>query len=97
MVGLNVAPPYSAATFQPPLPVNTSFVYSPAGSPLPFPDRSFDVVLSMNVLEHVADLQLFLGEAARVVKVSVPCFSPMCNFPNVYFPHRAFLPTSSPP
>ena len=34
---------------------------------LPFPDRSFDVVLSHAVIEHVADAPLYLRECARVL------------------------------
>ena len=30
-----------------------SFVYGPGGKRLPFPDHTFDLVMSMNVLEHV--------------------------------------------
>lgn len=33
-----------------------------------FPDRSFDVVFSSNVLEHVDDVRALLEEAARVLK-----------------------------
>jgi 2-polyprenyl-3-methyl-5-hydroxy-6-metoxy-1,4-benzoquinol methylase len=33
---------------------NTSFVFGQPGKRLPFPDHSFDLVMSMNVLEHVA-------------------------------------------
>ncbi|HYD12650.1 MAG TPA: class I SAM-dependent methyltransferase [Allosphingosinicella sp.] len=35
---------------------------------LPVPDASIDAVLSVQVLEHVRDLDLYLGEAGRVLK-----------------------------
>ena len=35
---------------------------------LPFPDDTFDVVFSDNVLEHVADVGLFINETSRVLK-----------------------------
>jgi len=35
---------------------------------LPLPDDSVDMVLSVQVLEHVADLDVYLGEIARVLK-----------------------------
>lgn len=35
---------------------------------LPVADRSIDAVLSVQVLEHVRNLDLYLGEAARVLK-----------------------------
>ena len=38
------------------------------GKPLPLPDASFDLVLSTQVLEHVADVDWYLGEARRVLK-----------------------------
>lgn len=38
------------------------------GRHIPFPDRSFDVVFSSNVLEHVDDLKGLLNDAVRVLK-----------------------------
>ncbi|WP_431857337.1 methyltransferase domain-containing protein [Azospirillum sp.] len=38
------------------------------GEALPFPDASFDVVYSSNVLEHVRDPQAVIDEAVRVLK-----------------------------
>ena len=35
---------------------------------LPFPDNTFDVVFSDNVLEHVEDVRLFINETFRVLK-----------------------------
>lgn len=39
-----------------------------ADGKLPMADRSVDAVLSVQVLEHVRNLDLYLGEAARVLK-----------------------------
>ena len=36
--------------------------------PLPFPDESFDVVLSFQVIEHVSDDDAYLREAHRLLK-----------------------------
>ena len=38
------------------------------GKTFPFPDKSFDVVFSSNVLEHIPDLEVILSEIQRVVK-----------------------------
>jgi SAM-dependent methyltransferase len=38
------------------------------GLHIPFPDQSFDVVFSSNVLEHVDELKALLNDAARVLK-----------------------------
>jgi ubiquinone/menaquinone biosynthesis C-methylase UbiE len=38
------------------------------GRRVPFADRSFDVVFSSNVLEHIAELDQFESEIARVLK-----------------------------
>jgi ubiquinone/menaquinone biosynthesis C-methylase UbiE len=39
-----------------------------AGERLPFADARFDAVLSINVLEHVSDLNAVLSESARVLE-----------------------------
>lgn len=39
-----------------------------AGKALPFPSKYFDLVCSYNVIEHVADINIFLSEACRVLK-----------------------------
>ena len=38
------------------------------GAHLPFPDRSFDIVYSSNVLEHVVELDKLTGEMKRVLR-----------------------------
>jgi SAM-dependent methyltransferase len=42
--------------------------YVSVADPWPYPDDDFDVVVSNTVLEHVADLDFFLGELARAMK-----------------------------
>ena len=41
------------------------------GAHLPFPDRTFDLVLGIEVLEHTADPASVLAEIARVARASV--------------------------
>jgi len=43
------------------------------GRTIPFPDQSFDVVFSSNVLEHVRDLDAFHAETQRVLKPGGVC------------------------
>jgi ubiquinone biosynthesis O-methyltransferase len=38
------------------------------GEALPYPDAAFDIVVCVDVLEHVSDLQKVLEEVARVLK-----------------------------
>ena len=57
---------FNASDFVFPAP-NTSFVFGPPGKRLPFPDQTFDVVISMNVLEHVA------GACVRSATLCLPC------------------------
>jgi len=47
---------------------NLTFRHIKAAEPLPFPDHSFDVVLSFQVIEHVSDEAGYLQEARRVLK-----------------------------
>jgi len=67
---------------------NCQFEWSPDGR-LPFPDRSFDAVLSTDTFEHVMDLDLAFHEIARVLK---PGGSLLTRFgPLFYSPHGAHL------
>jgi SAM-dependent methyltransferase len=57
-------------------------VYQLNGSSTPFPDRTFDQVVIVDFLEHIADDRAFVGELARIVKpggtliVNVPHLKP---------------------
>ncbi len=44
------------------------------GMQLDFPDASFDVVISANVIEHVPNVARFVAEAARVLKPGGICY-----------------------
>lgn len=44
------------------------------GMQLEFPDNSFDLVISANVLEHVPNAERFISEAARVLKPTGLCY-----------------------
>jgi SAM-dependent methyltransferase len=56
------------------------------GKTLPFPDDCFDGVISTEVLEHVPDPQLYLHEAARVLK---PGGSLILSVPFVFGEHES--------
>jgi SAM-dependent methyltransferase len=45
-----------------------SLVQLQPDAPLPLPDTQFDLVLSVDMLEHVRDVQLLLSEARRVLR-----------------------------
>lgn len=54
---------------EPPAGVETYFpVRTYDGQILPYPDQSFDIVFSSNVLEHISELKSMLSEVRRVVK-----------------------------
>ena len=67
---------------------NCRFEWSADGR-LPFPDRSFDAVLSTDTFEHVMDLDLAFAEIARVLR---PGGSLLTRFgPLFYSPHGGHL------
>ncbi|MGD8586979.1 MAG: methyltransferase domain-containing protein, partial [Chloroflexota bacterium] len=55
------------------------------GSAMPFPDGTFATVISNSVLEHIADVQPVLNEAARVLR---PGGKLVVTFPNDRFTAR---------
>ncbi len=48
--------------------IDSKFLIKGVGENLPFPDNSFDIVYSTNVLEHTQNPRQVLGEAIRVCK-----------------------------
>ena len=57
------------------------------GEKLPFRDASFDFVALDQVMEHVADQQLVLNEAARVVREGGVIYVASPNYLRFYEPH----------
>jgi 2-polyprenyl-3-methyl-5-hydroxy-6-metoxy-1,4-benzoquinol methylase len=59
------------------------------GMALPFRDKSFDLVLSHAVIEHVADAPLYLRECRRVLRPSGRCYlstAPYLSFAGAHLP-----------
>jgi SAM-dependent methyltransferase len=56
-------------------------VWADAQRRLPFQDESFDVVVAGELLEHLADPELFVGEASRVLR---PGGALVGSIPNAY-------------
>ena len=59
------------------------------GLALPFPDRTFDVVLSHAVIEHVADAPRYLRECARVLRPGGQMYlstAPYLSFAGAHLP-----------
>jgi SAM-dependent methyltransferase len=66
---------------------NAQFIVA-AGESLPFPDKSFDIITSNDVFEHVADLEATLLESVRVLRTGGTLYA---VFPPFYHPTGAHL------
>jgi SAM-dependent methyltransferase len=62
-------------------------IFETPGESLPFPDRTFDVVYSANVLEHTADPTKVLTEAVRILKPGGILHMEMPNFLSYFEGH----------
>jgi SAM-dependent methyltransferase len=62
-------------------------IFETPGESLPFPDGTFDVVYSANVLEHTADPKKVLSEAVRVLKPGGILHMEMPNFLSYFEGH----------
>lgn len=67
--------------------VEESRLIRTSGESMPFPDDTFDVLLSNDVLEHVADPQQVLREAFRVLKPGGHLIFNMPNYNWIYEGH----------
>jgi len=63
-----------------------SDIFFTDGKELPFPDEYFDVCMSIHVLEHVIDLELYIKELCRVLK---PGCIGLIECPNRFYPIEA--------
>jgi SAM-dependent methyltransferase len=62
---------------------NHSLIVCAAGEHLPYPDRSFDLILSHEVIEHVQDDRQAVAEMVRTLK---PCGRVVIFCPNRWYP-----------
>lgn len=67
--------------------IDPSRVIDACGESIPFPDESFDIVYSANVLEHTVDPQRVIAEAIRVLRKSGILHIEMPNFLSYFEPH----------
>ncbi|TFW61132.1 class I SAM-dependent methyltransferase [Bradyrhizobium sp. MOS001] len=61
------------------------------GEQIPFPDQSFDAVISSNVLEHVADPAAVMKECFRVLRPGGVCHMVIPNFGSWWEGHYGLL------
>jgi len=74
VIGVNIGEGFPSPEALAVLPVNARLLNMDATA-LEFPDNSFDMVVSANVLEHVGDPAAYLCECARVLrKDGIGCF-----------------------
>jgi SAM-dependent methyltransferase len=83
--------------------VSDGFEFTPvAGTTLPFPDQSFDIVLSNHLFEHVGgtdDTLHHLREVARVLRDGGVCYLAVTNRyvviePHFHLPFLSWLPAA---
>ena len=71
--------------------VDPDFLINGFGESMPFPDQSFDAVISSNVLEHVADPGKVLGECFRILRPGGVCHMVIPNFGSWWEGHYGLL------
>ncbi len=67
--------------------IDPARIVDASGEALPFPDESFDIVYSANVLEHTADPERVLAEAVRMLRKGGILHMEMPNFLSYFEGH----------
>lgn len=67
--------------------IDPARLFNADGETLPFPDESFDIVYSANVLEHTRDPERVLSEAVRVLRTGGVLHMEMPNYLSYYEGH----------
>lgn len=71
--------------------LDPDFLVNGVGEHIPFPDQSFDAVISSNVLEHVADPATVMKECFRVLRPGGVCHMVIPNFGSWWEGHYGLL------
>jgi ubiquinone/menaquinone biosynthesis C-methylase UbiE len=71
--------------------LDPTFLVSGVGEHIPFPDQSFDAVISSNVLEHVTDPAAVMRECFRVLRPGGICHMVIPNFGSWWEGHYGLL------